>query len=177
MTTNQLTGIRPGTYLLDPARSSCRITATHVFGLRPVTGTMTLTGGTVTVAADPERSIASAELDAASFLTDDPRRDRDVRGRRFLDTANHPEIGFRSTGLHPDPEGWRMTGVLAVRGGYCDVTVNVRPAVPVGDGYRLTAACVVDRVAAGVTAGRALIARHIRIELDLCAIRLPAPST
>ncbi|GGM97508.1 hypothetical protein FHR83_000206 [Actinoplanes campanulatus] len=39
MTTNQLTGIRPGTYLLDPARSSCRITATHVFGLRPVTGT------------------------------------------------------------------------------------------------------------------------------------------
>ncbi|WP_229794445.1 YceI family protein [Actinoplanes campanulatus] len=84
-----------------------------------------------------------------------------------MDTANHPEIGFRSTGLHPDPAGWRMTGVLAVRGGCCDVTLDVDPAVPVGDGYRLTAVCRVDRVAAGVTAGRPLIGRHIRVELDL----------
>ncbi|WP_239171082.1 YceI family protein [Actinoplanes campanulatus] len=69
--------------------------------------------------------------------------------------------------MHPDPAGWRMTGVLAVRGGCCDVTLDVDPAVPVGDGYRLTAVCRVDRVAAGVTAGRPLIGRHIRVELDL----------
>ncbi|BCJ41799.1 hypothetical protein GCM10010168_74870 [Actinoplanes ianthinogenes] len=167
MTTNTLTEIRSGTYTIDPARSTCRFTAKHAFGLKPAHGTMTVTGGTVTVATDPARSIASAELDATSFTTDDPRRDRDVRGPRFLDTARHPEIGFRSTHCRLGPDGWQVAGVLSVRGGSCEVVLDLESWERAGDGYRFTAGCVVDRVAAGVRGGRGLIQRSVRIALDV----------
>ncbi|WP_328460394.1 YceI family protein [Actinoplanes sp. NBC_00393] len=168
--------VRAGTYRIDPARSACRFTATHVLGLKPVTGTMAVTGGTVSVAADPERSIASAELDATSFTTDDPRRDRDVRGKRFLAADTHPEIGFRSTRCRRTADGWQLTGVLAVRGGSCEVTLDLVAAEAADDGYRFVVACVVDRVAAGVTAGRLIIGRQVHINLDIHAVPVPAPA-
>ncbi|MEV6301528.1 YceI family protein [Actinoplanes sp. NPDC051861] len=168
--------IRTGTYRIDPARSACRFTATHVFGLKPVAGTMDVIGGTVAVAANPEHSIASAELDAASFTTDDPRRDRDIRGRRFLDAAHHPEIGFRSTRVRRTPEGWQITGVLGVRGGSCEVALDLVTGEAVDDGYRFVASCVVDRVAAGVPAGRMVVGRLVHINLDLHAVPVRSPA-
>ena len=116
MTTNLSTDIRPGTYSIDLARSTCRLRAAHVFGLKPVEATMAIRSGTITIAADPGRSTASAELDAGSFTSDDPRRNKDVRGKRFLDAARHPVIAFRSTGCTRTPDGWRLAGVLRVRG-------------------------------------------------------------
>jgi polyisoprenoid-binding protein YceI len=170
MTENMLTteSVRPGTYTVDPARSSVRFTATHVFGLRPVHGSMGVRSGTVTVAAEPRRSTASAEIDAASWATDDPRRDRDVRGRRFLDTGAHPSIGFRSTRLVRGPHGWQITGVLGVRGGSTEVTLDLTGAKPLPDGYRFTATADIDRVAAGVTAGRAIIGRRVAVTVTVC---------
>ncbi|MBG0569060.1 YceI family protein [Actinoplanes aureus] len=176
MTTNTLTDIRTGTYRIDPARSACRFTATHSFGLKPVIGTMSVTGGTITVAEDPERSIASAELDAASFTTDDPRRDKDVRGKRFLDAGNHPEMGFRSTRCRRTADGWQLAGVLAVRGGSCEVVLDLVSAEADDDGYRLVASCVVDRIAAGVTSGRLIIGRYVHVNLDIHAVPVPAPA-
>jgi polyisoprenoid-binding protein YceI len=169
METELSTKIRPGTYSIDPARSTCRLTATHVFGLKPVEATVAVRGGTVTVAADPVRSTASAELDAASFRSDDPRRDRDIRGKRFLDTANHPVIAFRSTGWVRGTTGWQLTGVLSVRGRDSEVSLDVDVAESATDGPRFVARTTIDRVAAGVATGRAIIARAVRIELDIRA--------
>ncbi|MEV4351386.1 YceI family protein [Actinoplanes sp. NPDC049596] len=169
MTTDVHTELVPGTYTIDPARSACRLTATHVFGLKPVAATMALRGGTVTVAADPARSTASAALEVKSFTTDDVRRDKDITGRRFLDAANHPMISFRSTGLRREPEGWRLTGVLRVRGHDSEVTLALEVAEPTATGCHFVATGVVDRVAAGVTTGRAIIARPVRLTLDLYA--------
>ena len=39
---------------------------------------------------------------------------------------------------------------------------SIVDALPVADGYRIWATTTVDRVAAGVAAGRALIGRHVR---------------
>ena len=167
MTTPLSTDIRPGTYTIDPARSACRITATHAFGLKPVTATLAVRGGTVTVAADLPRSSASAEIDAGSFHSDDARRDRDITGRRFLDAAAHPAIGFRSTGCAWRAGAWQLTGVLSVRGRDSEVSVEVASCAPAGDGFRIVAGCVVDRVAAGLTAGRGIIARPVRIALEI----------
>ena len=114
---------------------------------------MTIRSGTVMVAAEPRRSTVSAEIDAASWTTDDARRDRDVRGRRFLDAANHPVIGFRSTRLVGAAEGWQIVGVLSVRGGSTEVTLDLTSMEPTADGYRFTATATVDRVAAGVDRG------------------------
>ena len=171
MTTNVHTTARPGTYTIDPARSTCRLTATHVFGLKPVTATVALRGGTVTVAAEPAASHASALLEAASFRTDDARRDRDVTGRRFLDAARFPVIGFRSTGCRAVAGGWQLTGILRVRDHDTEVTLALRSAEATADGCRFTATATVDRVAAGITAGRAIIARPVLIDLELHTTR------
>ena len=168
--THTITEIRPGTYTVDPARSAVRFTGTHVFGLKPVHGTMTIRSGTVMVAAEPHRSTVSAEIDATSWTTDDDRRNRDVRGRKFLDAAGHPVVGFRSTRLSPGPDGWEITGILGVRGGSAEVTLRLGEAVPTADGYRFTATARVDRVAAGVTAGRAIVGRHVDVELTVVVV-------
>jgi polyisoprenoid-binding protein YceI len=160
--------IRPGTYLIDPARSSVRLTATHSFGLKPVDATVALRSGTVMVGTRPEQSTVSADLDAASFTTDDPRRDKDVRGKRFLATETHPAITFRSTALTRNSEGWRLEGVLSIRGGSAPVTLSIVDAQPTVDGYRFRAMTTVDRVAAGVSAGRAIISRHVRVTVECC---------
>ncbi len=169
--TNTITDIRPGTYTVDPARSAVRFTATHVFGLKPVHGTMTIRSGTVMVAGEPRRSTVSAEIDAASWTTDDDRRNRDVRGRKFLDVERYPVIGFRSTRMVQGADGWDVTGVLSVRGGSCEVTLRLGEAESTPDGYRFTATTTIDRMAAGVTAGRAIIGRHLDVALTVCVTR------
>ncbi|MEU7909115.1 YceI family protein [Actinoplanes sp. NPDC049118] len=170
MTPDLETDVRPGTYRIDPRRSTVRFTATHVFGLKPVDGTFTVRAGTLVVAERPEQSTASAELDSASFTTDDKRRDSDVRGRRFLAADTYPVIGFRSTGLARTAGGWRLTGVLGVRGGSAPMVLDVVDAAPAGDGYRFRATALVDRVAAGVTAGRGIIARQVRVTVECCVV-------
>jgi polyisoprenoid-binding protein YceI len=162
------TDIRPGTYRVDPARSAVAFTATHVFGLKPVDGTMALRSGTVMVAAEPRRSTVSAEIDATSWATDDPRRDKDVRAPRFLNVAEHPTIGFRSTRLTGGGASWQITGVLSVRGGSTEVTLDLTDITETVDGYRFTATATVDRVAAGVPVARAIIGRLVRVTLTLC---------
>ncbi|WP_433295384.1 YceI family protein [Actinoplanes sp. CA-030573] len=169
MTTNLSTSIRPGTYTLDLARSTCTLNAAHAFGLKPVTATVSVLGGTVTVAADPTASSASARLDAGSFTSDDPKRDKDIRGKRFLDAAAHPVIGFRSTACARTPAGWSMTGVLSVRGTDSTVTLTLDELEPIGDGFRCVARGTIDRVTAGVKTGRGIIARPVHITLDVYA--------
>jgi polyisoprenoid-binding protein YceI len=170
-TTNLSLDIRPGTYAIDPAASTCRLFATHAFGLKPVTATMAIRGGTVTVAADPVRSTASAELDAGTFHTDDPRRDRDITGKRFLDAGGHPVIAFRSTGCAVSAQGWQRTGVLRVRDVDSEVTMLVAGIAETADGFRCTAHCTLDRVTAGVRGGRGIVARPVRIELAVTMSR------
>jgi polyisoprenoid-binding protein YceI len=161
--------VRPGTYRIDPTRSAARFTATHSFGLKPVDGTLAVSSGTLVVADRLDRSTVSVELDAASFTTDDKKRDADVRGKRFLNVAAYPQLGFRSTGVTHTADGWQLTGVLSVRGGAGDVTLDLTGMESTSDGYRFTATGVVDRHAVGVTAGRAIVARHVRIALEVYA--------
>jgi polyisoprenoid-binding protein YceI len=159
------TDLRAGSYLIDPARSRVEFTATHLLGLKPVTGTIPIRSGTVMVAGEPQRSTASAELDAAGFTTDDPRRDKDVRGKRFLDAAAFPAIGFRSTQVVRAADGWQIVGVLSVRGGSTEVTLAVTESAPTVDGYRFAATTTIDRKAAGV--GSPLVGRLIQVRLTV----------
>ncbi|HEU4349915.1 MAG TPA: YceI family protein [Actinoplanes sp.] len=161
--TNTLIEIRPGTYTVDPGRSTVSFTATHVFGLKPVDGTMTIRSGTVMVAEELRRSTVSAEIDATSWRTDDARRDRDVRGKRFLDVTRHPVIGFRSTRVVGGDDGWQVVGELSVRGGSCEVPLTLTRTGP----DRFTATARVDRVAAGVGGGRAIIGRYVDVTLEI----------
>jgi polyisoprenoid-binding protein YceI len=162
--------IQPGTYLIDTERSVVRLTATHVFGLKPVDATVQVRSGTVMVGTRPEQSTVSAELAADSFTTDDKRRDKDVRGKRFLAAEAHPSIGFRSTGVSRTADGWQLAGVLSIRGGSAPLQLDLVNVTPTAEGYRIRATATVDRVAAGVTAGRGIIARQVRVTVECCVI-------
>jgi len=162
MNTDLSTQIRPGTYTIDSTRSTCSLVATHAFGIMPVKATVAITGGTVTLTTDPARYTASATLAAASFSSGSRLRDGDVTGR-FLNAKHYPQIAFRSTGFN----GRRITGVLSVRGTDSPVTLDITSWAATGNGYRASATTEIDRIAAGVKAGRGMVARKVRLTLEV----------
>jgi polyisoprenoid-binding protein YceI len=68
-----------GIYQLDPAASTVTFATRHMFGLAPVKGTFRLVSGQITIADPVTSSTVSAVIDAASFATGNPQRDKDVK--------------------------------------------------------------------------------------------------
>jgi polyisoprenoid-binding protein YceI len=172
MTVTAQPAIAAGTYRIDPERSSIAFVTKSLFGLETVRGTFRIRSGEIVIAADTARSTARATIDAGSFRTDKPRRDKDVTSKRFLDAARYPTMTFTSTGLAYGPDGWRLTGTLTVRDTTSEVALVVSEQAP---GF-LRATARVDRHAAGVTAGRGLISRYLDLTLDVRAVPAPVPS-
>ena len=98
-----------GIYQLDPAASTVTFATRHMFGLAPVKGTFRLVSGQITIADPVTSSTVSAVIDAASFATGNPQRDKDVKSARFLHVRDHPQITFRSTELVRDGDAWGVT--------------------------------------------------------------------
>src|SRR5215472_14407120 len=103
--THAPTSIRPGNYDVDPQRTTIRFRTRHMFGLGPVRGTFALRSGAVTVTDPVDGSAIFAEIDAASFHTGNPQRDRTIVQRRFLDAPRYPVITFAAQRIQPDVSG------------------------------------------------------------------------
>lgn len=71
----------------------------------------------------------AATLDVAGIETPNARRDRDLQGRRFFDTANHPTPTFRSVSTRRTGDGLVLVLVLVldelltVRGEDCPLSL------------------------------------------------------
>jgi polyisoprenoid-binding protein YceI len=76
---------QPGDWIADLAASTVSFTVRN-FGLRSVTGQVPLVSAHVTVGPSGQPVSVRAELDARGIDTGHPRRDRDLRGARFLAT-------------------------------------------------------------------------------------------
>jgi polyisoprenoid-binding protein YceI len=81
-----------GTYRIDPASSSVSFTTRHMFGLGAVNGTFGVVSGEVTIADPVTASTARAVIDAASFSSGHPQRDKDVKSANLLHVQEHPHI-------------------------------------------------------------------------------------
>jgi polyisoprenoid-binding protein YceI len=164
MTTSTAPTIAPATYCIDPVRSTIRLAAKATF--LTVRGTFTVREGTITVADDITRSTVTAIVDATSVDTANTRRDNDLRSKKYLDTARHPDIQFTSREVTPNS----VTGILRVHGTHQRVTLTLAPeSTP--DGLRFTTSARLDRHAFGVTGGKGLVARHVDVELEIVASR------
>lgn len=157
------TTVLPGTWVLDPDRSSAHFTAR---GLGTAHGTVPVTAGRVEVTAAGLPVAVDAVLDIAALATGSDRRDKDLRSPRFLDTATHPVMRFESRTCTVTPEGWQVAGVLRVAGHDAPVTLDVRTE----DGglpteRTVVATGVLDRRDAGVNAPSILIRRQVRLEI------------
>jgi polyisoprenoid-binding protein YceI len=169
--------VRPGDWAADPA--ACSLTfAVRNFGLGTVTGQIPLASATVHVDAGGHPVSIRAELNAAGIDTGHRRRDRDLRGRRFLATGRWPVMGFEAASIQPNETGWTVTGTLTVKDRHCPVRLDVASfTIPAGD----PAACVdlhatgrLDRRSAGVRAPAFLVGRLVALSLG---IRLRSPVT
>jgi polyisoprenoid-binding protein YceI len=123
---------------------------------------------------DPVRRatvVVSTAVDpAASFSTGKPRRDKDVKDRRFLDVARFPTIRFDGTALTGDDGRRRLDGTLTVRDVTGPVTLDVVTARPIDGGHIVRATGTIDRRAFGVTAGRGLIGPRLTVTIDVHAV-------
>lgn len=159
-----------GTYEIDPAASTVRFD-TRAFGLLPVHGTFSIGQGRITVAETPEESSVDVEMDAASFVSGIQRRDDHVRSSDFLHVERHPTIHFRSRGLEQTTQGASLRGELTV----CEVTQPVVVTIGgvAGEGKRITAngTASIDRYAFGISKSKGMVARHLKITLDIVASR------
>ena len=168
MTTITMPSIAAGTYALDTAKSSVTFSVKHMFGLGTAHGSFAVKRAEAYVDAEPKRCYVDAVLDAASFHTGNPRRDKDIRSARFLDAASHPELTFCGTGVHLNRDGSAtMNGELTVKGECTKVTLTLSEYVTTESGFRCVAECVIDRYATAVTNGKGLIGRELQVRFDL----------
>ena len=109
-----MTAATAGTWTVEVPTLACF--AARNFGVKTVRGTIALTTGTVEIGPDGQPSRLAGTLDPASIDTGNPHRDRDLRGKRFLDVANHPLMDVVASHIEPTAGGWRARAVLRVAG-------------------------------------------------------------
>ena len=170
----------PGTWRIDPSHSSVGFTVRHLM-VGKTRGRFTSFSGAVEVAERPEDSSVEVSIDAASIDTSDARRDDHLRSGDFLEAASYPALTFRSTGVAPSGDGWRVSGDLTIR----DVTRSVVLDVEFGGAARtpwdtvaasFSATTEIDREDWGLTynqaleAGGVLIGKKVKIEIEVEAV-------
>jgi polyisoprenoid-binding protein YceI len=157
-----------GRYTLDPVRSSLTL-RTRLFGLHSLTAAMYISDGHIDVDPAVPRATVTAAISAASFSTDNPRRDSDIRSPRFLHAGRYPELSYRSGTLSQDHDRWTLAGELTVRDVTRPVTLKIDSVQVTGRGFRAHATTRVDRAVFGLTIAQWMGGRIFDIELSAAA--------
>ena len=178
---------QPGEWIADLAASTVSFTVRN-FGLRSVTGQVPLVSARVTVGPSGQPVSVRAELDARGIDTGHPRRDRDLRGARFLATDRWPLITFQASTVQASTvqastvqasrAGWTIAGTLTVKDRDCPVRLDVGGAEIIpndpASSVNVCASARLDRRSVGVNSAPAFLIGHT-ILLSL-AIRLRPPA-
>jgi polyisoprenoid-binding protein YceI len=155
----------PGRYRVDPARTTIRFRARHMFGLGVVRGEVNVLSGHVDVAESLNDSVFQAVMSAESIDTGHPTRDRMVRSATYLDVASHPTITFAANGVHSEDGQWVVEGSLEARGVTAPVRLTIDSVEVGAESIRVHATTRVDRYAHGVKAGRGIAGRRLAVDI------------
>jgi polyisoprenoid-binding protein YceI len=139
-----------GEWVLDPRKSSIRLTSRSIWGLVPVTGVFREVRGNGTVSSDGEVS-GTVTVAAASIDTKNTRRDTHLRSADFFDSSNHPDITFTADGIQPSGQGAVVTGALTVRGRTRPLSFDAAASVQGDGGVWLDAEVRINRADFGLT--------------------------
>jgi polyisoprenoid-binding protein YceI len=88
----------PGTYRVDPQRSTLSYSGRHRFNTGTVHATFTISSGEIRVADPLTDSVVTVTVDAASFKSNSARRDKDVKAAKLLDVSTYPRSTLSRTG-------------------------------------------------------------------------------
>lgn len=163
---------RVGDYRIDPGRSTIRFRTRALFGVLPVRGTFTIGRGVISVRSPLDDSVVVVEVPAGSFTSGLRMRDRHVRAADFLDVDTHPTMSFR--GRLPGQAGAPtvLHGHLTVRGVGQPLSLVLGSATSNDTLLMAGATVTIDRYAFGLTKGRGMAARHLRIAIEVVATRI-----
>src|SRR6266545_175463 len=169
-----------GEWQIDPAHSSVGFAVRHMM-VAKVRGRFASFQGELHIGPVPERSSATATIDAGSVDTGEPQRDAHLRSADFLDVTNHPTIEFRSTALRTACGHRQLDGELTIRGTTRPVHLHLELlGVQQMGGSQVagfTATTEIDRHDFGLTwnqaleAGGVAVGRNLTIQLEIEAVR------
>jgi hypothetical protein len=135
----------PATFSLD-ARNARVSFSVRWFGIIHVRGWFSAVEGRLAVPGDGGAACLVLQVESASVRTGIVLRDRHLRGLRFLDSARHPFIRFRSERVTRRNDGWEIEGRLSLRGHERTVWAAVPDEPAAGGAERwLTAGFAVPR--------------------------------
>lgn len=177
MTSIDVPGYRPGTWVLDPAHSEVTFSIRHMM-ISKVRGKFGIKNATLIAPENPLEATVQASVDVTSIDTNDEGRDGHLRSADFFDTENFPTIEFVSTGARVENGDFFVDGDLTIRG----ITKPVSFAFDFGgfaqDPYGnykagASATTVINREDFGLTwnaaleTGGVLVGKEVTIGLDL----------
>jgi polyisoprenoid-binding protein YceI len=183
MSTTTVPSTVTGTYAIDPTHSRIGFVARHAM-VTKVRGSFNEFEGTGTFdAEDPSRSQLSLTIKTASIDTRNADRDGHLRNNDFFAVEAHPEITFVSTAVEQlDPETFRVTGDLTIKGVTKPVTVDFEYTGTAVDPFSnvrlgLEGRTTINRKDWGVNwnaaleAGGVLVSEKVTLEFEVSAIR------
>ena len=161
-----------GRYWVDPDRTTVQISARHMFGLGRVTGTVAVLDAELRVGDPVSRTWLQARLDATTFDTGNPARDRAVHSAKYLDTAAHPAISFRGDAVRHTESGWIADGTVIAHGVAAPTELTIDDAQQSGNALTVRAHTRIDRHAHGITAGKGIAGRRITVAITATCYRI-----
>ena len=174
------------TWQIDAAHSSVEFAVKHMM-FTTVRGRFKDVKGTIEAdEQNPDASIVTVEIAAASIDTGSPDRDAHLRSADFLDVENHPTITFRSKrvegAMKQEGDQFRVVGDLTIRGTTMEVVLDATyegtgkdPWGGTRAGARATGK--IDRRDWGLKwnqaleTGGILVANEVRLEVEVQAVK------
>ena len=172
-----------GNYTIDPSHSRIGFVARHAMVTKVRGSFNQFDGSGYFDADDPTSSTLQLTIQAASIDTRNADRDAHLRSNDFFAMEQHPEITFVSTAVEQvDPENYRVTGDLTLKGVTNPVTVELEYTGAAVDPYGnqrvgFEGRTTINRKDWGVTwnapleAGGVLVSEKVTLEFEISAIR------
>jgi len=159
-----------GDYVLTNGSSSISFRTRHMYGLGSVKGPLSVRSGDLHIVEGIAGPAVNAVVEASSFTTHNPVRDRHVRSRMFLGVKRNPTWTYESHSVVQEGADLLVKGTFTVGG-------NSAPVSLVVDRVEATPSCEliinahgeVDRYALGVTTLRGMAARLLTFDIELTA--------
>ena len=160
-----------GAWQVDPHGSEVLFKARTMFRLLPVTAAFE--GFTGALTADAEGRVSGRlVVRTATINSGIDRRDAELRGASFFDSATYPEMTFALEKLEPSRfEHMNLSGRLQIR----QTTIPLRFPVSViahGDHLHIEGRVIIDHAEAGLGWTRpVLVGKRVRAEAALTLVR------
>jgi polyisoprenoid-binding protein YceI len=156
-----------GRWEIDPGNSTAEF-AVRNFGVNTVRGIVPIREATAVVVAQGHGITAvHAGLHLAGIDTANTKRDKDLRGRRLLDTEQFPELTFDATHIQGTTEGWRLTGSMTAHGATIPVTLDATLITgPTKGQLTIRATTRFDRRDLGIKAPRVMIGHDVQVQIN-----------